>query len=461
MEFSWGRKRNWECEEKTDSAEEVKEKEIKRKIQEMLELRRKRELEERERKIREKEEFERKKGLEAGDQKKPLAQELERKKNRIESRTDKNIESVRIKELGIKELTADEVNHVRIGLSHDETRGFVKDCTRLEKQGVESTESHKAEVEQIKEERENKVENNELKFLEDGDDELNKIVREYEIKVEGQINKLLVEAKDDFDKTRHEKEIWEKEVEETLNKIIDKSKTIDQLVKEHQIQDRKIEPKDINQIKEISVKEGRAFLAGLVAADGHLEIKDPYITVASKDELFLKDYLAPLINVQIGRLPKPYWDNSARVWKLRIYNRKLWTTLIKDYSIPCGRKSTSILAPKNLESSERIWYARGWFDGEGWVETMTVRKSSRVYQYPRIGFKVKNQPIRDWLLDELTHHNIRAKGYNRNDGTYGLWINGIIDCQTFLDTIGFLYPLRNTKLKELIQKNQGLIFTPK
>jgi hypothetical protein len=110
-----------------------------------------------------------------------------------------------------------------------------------------------------------------------------------------------------------------------------------------------------------------------------------------------------------------------------------------------------------LGPSEKTTYLRGWFEGESWLETMTVRRPSGTYQYPRIGFKIKNQPIRDWLLAQLSLHDVRAKPYNRRDGTYGLWINGTTACQAFLDNIGYLYPPRNSKLKTLIRTRTGRV----
>jgi hypothetical protein len=207
----------------------------------------------------------------------------------------------------------------------------------------------------------------------------------------------------------------------------------------------------------LSRKSGIAYLAGFVAADGHLESTAPYITIASKDHEFLKDYVAPLIYAQTSRTPRPYWDKSAKIWKVRIYSRQLWTTLIQDYRIPTGRKASRILPPENLGSAERVWYMCGWFEGEGWLETMTVRRFSGVYEYPRIGFKVMNRSIRDWLLAELALHDIRAKGYNRRDGTYGLWINGKKAREAFLANVGFLYLPRNRKLQQLIRTKRRRI----
>jgi hypothetical protein len=479
MEFSWGRRRNWEVSETEESPKEIQKKEYEQKMREVAERERKKEIEERERQEREKEELERKKRFQEVKQENLDAQELERKQNTSELQGEKNIESARIKELGIKEITTDELKHLITGVSSLEVKGFIKHCSRLKEQNVELTEEDLSgwrvcyeDIKQLKRyypelekaeiiiekllEKKKEFENENGEKI----NESNKITKltdkkqfekpleheNSEIIAERQIDELLSKSSEDFYKTKKEEKEFDKLAENDLNNILETER----------ITCNQVEIKEFNRIKEISFKDGRAYLAGLLAADGHLESKDPYLTIASKEELFLKDYIAPLIEKQICRLPKPYWDKSAKVWKLRIYNRDLWTTFINDYRIPSGRKSTSILPPKELEPSERIWYSRGWFDGEGWIEVMTIYRSSKVYQYPRVGFKVKNQPIRDWLLNELIHHNIRAKGYNRQDGTYGLWINGVINCQTFLNTIGFLYPLRNIQLKELIQKNQGL-----
>jgi len=101
-----------------------------------------------------------------------------------------------------------------------------------------------------------------------------------------------------------------------------------------------------------SLISGIAYLAGLIAADGHLEIQEPYITIPSKDQKFLRDYVALLFNDQIDRMPKPYWDKGANVWKLRLYSQSLWTLLNCDFAIPPGKKASRILPPKQLGPSE-------------------------------------------------------------------------------------------------------------
>jgi len=476
MEFSWGRKRNWECEEKTDSAKEVKEKEIKRKIQERLELWRKRELEERERQIREKEKFERKRGLEAGERGEPAVQELERKKNRIESQTDKNNESVRTKDVGIKELTADEVKYLRIGLSHDEVRGFIKDCTRLEKQGVELTEIHKAEVEKIKEEREDKVKNNELKFLEDGDDEINKIVREYEIKVEGQINELLVEAKDDFEKIKQKKEIWDKEAEETLNKIIEKSKTIDQRIKEHQIQDNNIiqeskekpkvidldkflkENKDIREIDSTyycqgsghRVKLPREFtenlcrFIGVMQGDGNLSSNRILITDKNLEyhktilKLLFKDLFNLEFNIFYDRNRSSYYSHIKSSIVFRYLNQML------EFKPGAVRNSIFNEIPtylSNLSPELKAHYIAGLYDAEGHVKKRQIE----------IDFSISSYPIWNFIQDYLSENKIKYTPLTRirekRQSTYEIYIYGRDQVTKFCKLIPMKHPEKLNRIK--------------
>jgi hypothetical protein len=88
---------------------------------------------------------------------------------------------------------------------------------------------------------------------------------------------------------------------------------------------------------------------------------------------------------------------------------------------------------------------------------MTVKRSYGIYQYPRIGFKIKNKPVRDWIFNELIQRGVYAKSYNRKDETYGLWLNGSNNCTSFLKTIGFLYPIKNKLLEKLIQEKQGRV----
>jgi hypothetical protein len=139
MEFSRGRKRNWECPETADSPEEVRKEYYERQIREILEQRRKKEIEERKRLEREREALERKKRFQEIKEKNQDAPELGVKNALGELHGEKNIESAHTKELEIKQIIADELKQLMTGMSRNEARGFIKYCLRLQKERFELT----------------------------------------------------------------------------------------------------------------------------------------------------------------------------------------------------------------------------------------------------------------------------------------------------------------------------------
>ena len=141
--------------------------------------------------------------------------------------------------------------------------------------------------------------------------------------------------------------------------------------------------------------------------------------------------------------------------EVKVLYRELWSTLIHDYNIPKGKKFALIKPPKIDEEKEIINYIKGWYDGEGWIEVMTTKRPYGIYQYPKVGFKIKNKPMRDWILKHLIQNGIRAKKYDRKDKSYGISIHGTNACNDFLKKIGFLNPSKIDYLKKLIIEKKG------
>ena len=201
-----------------------------------------------------------------------------------------------------------------------------------------------------------------------------------------------------------------------------------------------------------------AYVAGLIAADGSLEIRDPFITLPSANRDFLEQHARRYLETVAGRRIRSFVDKYAKVYKLRIYNRALWRTLIERYNVPAGAKSRIVKPPFTLTPREEIAYVQGWFDGEGWLEVLRVR-SKTLHEYPRIGFKVRSKSIRDWIVEVIRKKGVRVSSYDRKDDTFGLWINGLKACELFRHRIGFGYPRKNEALKQLVTKCRGQVST--
>ena len=197
-----------------------------------------------------------------------------------------------------------------------------------------------------------------------------------------------------------------------------------------------------------------AYLAGLIAADGSLERNDPFITLASADRAFLDEHARHYLEAFTRRKTKSFVDRRAKVYKLRIYNRRAWELLVKRYGVPTGAKSRIVEPPQKLENEEEIPYLQGWFDGEAWIEILRIR-SKQLHEYPRIGFKIRSEPIRNWAVEMIRKRGIRVTAYDRSDETFGLWINGFNACELFRKRIGFGYSKKNQALKRLVAKCRG------
>lgn len=196
------------------------------------------------------------------------------------------------------------------------------------------------------------------------------------------------------------------------------------------------------------------YYAGVVASDGHIEPDNNRSVVASSNHEFITDVVEPVLEEQETQ-HSTFWDEGAGVYKVSINNDELWDTLTEKYNIPPGAKAESIEPPEVLTDEEELWVVRGWFDGEGWPEEMTKEYEDTEYHYPRVGFKVMSEPIRDWVAEELEERNIRVSTYDRQDGSHGLWINGYEECEKFDKEIGFRHPEQDRKLKELLANRKS------
>ena len=196
------------------------------------------------------------------------------------------------------------------------------------------------------------------------------------------------------------------------------------------------------------------YYAGLVASDGHIEHDNNRSVVASSNHEFVTDVVEPVLEEQ-GIEHSTFWDEGAGVYKISINNDDLWDTLTEKYDIPSGAKAESIEPPEGLTDSEELWFIRGWFDGEGWPEEMSKEYGDTEYIYPRVGFKVMSEDIRDWVAVKLEERDIRVSTYNRADGSHGLWINGYEECGKFDQEIGFRHPEQDRKLKELLANRES------
>ena len=111
------------------------------------------------------------------------------------------------------------------------------------------------------------------------------------------------------------------------------------------------------------------------------------------------------------------FDQDSNVWRIRIKSKKLLKVL-KEAKVSIGKKwdTVNLDFTKSLNLPNKIAVVAGWLDAEGWYE---IDKGS-----PRIRFKVKNKKVRDQMCDLLDQIEIKARKFNRKDGSYGFNIQG-------------------------------------
>jgi len=194
------------------------------------------------------------------------------------------------------------------------------------------------------------------------------------------------------------------------------------------------------------------YLAGLIASDGHIEPGSNKTVVASSNPEFVTGIIGPIVEQQ-GLGYSVFWDGDASVYKLNINDGELRETLNTKYNIPSGKKAAIIEPPDDLSHDEESWFIKGWFDGDGWAEEMTIHANDKDYTYPRVGLKSMSEDARDWITERLRNEGIRVSTYDREDGSHGLWINGYEECEKFDTLIGFRHPEQDRKLEELLARH--------
>lgn len=149
------------------------------------------------------------------------------------------------------------------------------------------------------------------------------------------------------------------------------------------------------------MKAKLAYLAGLVAADGHLEKDGCGVSIYSNNRAFasvarkLLQEIVPTLRVRTYR--------SKGAWRIYVYSARLCTTLGKQFAIPMGKKSHRILFPRGLSKLESKRFVQGYVDGDGSFYMERRKRYGRVYLYPRVEVASQSkrflQQLRAWLED--------------------------------------------------------------
>ena len=168
----------------------------------------------------------------------------------------------------------------------------------------------------------------------------------------------------------------------------------------------------------------KMYLCGLIAADGHLDAKEKVIVIAQKDKEFI-DIIAKILEKIGVSVSSVFYDKSARVWKLKIRDKKFYNYLIENGVVE-GRKSDKINPPKTgLKTKEALAYVIGFIDGDGWIEQVKKKRKGKIYHYMRIGIKTKSENICNWMIKVLEANGIKARKANKKN-SYEIQIDTLL-----------------------------------
>lgn len=194
-----------------------------------------------------------------------------------------------------------------------------------------------------------------------------------------------------------------------------------------------------------------AYIAGLVASDGHLrkdeKNKEVEIATSSKDfSEIIKNILS-----EVSR-NKVYFRKNKTAYVICVADKNLHSILNEKFRIPVGKKS-DILVPPNLSGAEEIkFYLRGFFDGDSTIHTRKMRDK----KVPRIRVMSTSQKILLWIKEQLKVFGINSgslfadkpHGFGKKI-CYRLEIYGSA-VKKFNDSIGYFHPEKSEKINKLI-----------
>lgn len=149
-----------------------------------------------------------------------------------------------------------------------------------------------------------------------------------------------------------------------------------------------------------------AYLAGLIAADGHISGKDYTITIYVGSFERTKD---------IKRMLEGYTDNMVgirfhnNVYEVYVTDKQLATHFVNRYKIPVGRKYDKLELPK-LDDVELNSFIAGLFDGDGSIyKRKHIAENNVIKTYYEVKLKSRSTKLLKQIIDYLEKYNICFK----------------------------------------------------
>jgi len=191
-----------------------------------------------------------------------------------------------------------------------------------------------------------------------------------------------------------------------------------------------------------------AYLAGLVASDGHLK-KDSYGIQVSTANLEFAKNIQKIIAPITGKLPRIY-QNGCYV--VEINDKALYKDLKERFRIPSGEKSDKLVSPLITEQEEIRQFIKGFCDGDSSVHKRKMRKK----YVPRIRIMSTSKAILEWIRKQFIKDGIGcSKPFKDIPHGFGDKMNWRIEIygnnvRKFKEKIGYSHPEKLAKLESLL-----------
>ena len=188
-----------------------------------------------------------------------------------------------------------------------------------------------------------------------------------------------------------------------------------------------------------------AYLAGIVASDGHLKKNYHCIQIATANREFakkLQKILSHLTN-------KPIKLRRNGCWVIEVSDTTLYNLLVNSFRIPPGEKSDKLIPP-NISIPEEIRaFIKGFCDGDSSIHTRRMRNK----KVPRIRIMSTSKTILGWIKnkDDIGC----SKPFKDIPHGFGTKMNWRIEIygnnvRKFGEKIGYLHPEKRRKLEKLL-----------
>jgi len=192
-----------------------------------------------------------------------------------------------------------------------------------------------------------------------------------------------------------------------------------------------------------------AYIAGLVASDGHLRKNESRIEISSKNRKFLLKVLRKL--GRVGIKAKIY--ERKNIYALYIYNDLVYDTLTRKFLLPPGKKAEKLAPIKGLSKKEVISFIRGFCDGDSTIHKRRMRNK----YVPRIRIMSVAKEFIEWVYEELKKLGIScSKVFKDKPHGFGNKICWRIEIygnnvKKFSKIIGYSHPEKKAKLRVLLK----------